>query len=103
MTGEPSLASLDKKLAVICERTDHIMKGMERSSKAMDDYITRTDTRLSKLELCETQSQTELDDIEKEVGTLRIKTDELAKRSNTWDGINTILTILAGILGLTKS
>ena len=98
----PSLASIDKKVAVLCERIEHIKATTDSTSRQLEEHVKEGNRQYQETKHCLDVLETNNTDQEEEIGILRKKMDGVEAKSNVWDGINTILTIVAGILGLRK-
>lgn len=89
----PSLISIDKKLAVLCERTANSVKLQEGYNAKLDDHITQADKRLRFLEGCQKASETKQNDNKGEI-------DRLRNKSNVIDSLLGLATIILGALGI---
>ncbi len=89
----PTLTSIDKKLAVLCERTENSIKMQEGYNNKLNDHITQADKRLRFLEGCQQSSETKHMDHAIEINRLRNK-------SNVLDFLLAAGTIIAGFLGI---
>jgi hypothetical protein len=89
----PTLTSIDKKLAVLCERTENSIKIQEGYNDKLNDHISQADKRLRFLEGCQQSSEAKYDDHKSEINMLRNK-------SNVLDILLAAGTIIAGFLGI---
>lgn len=93
LTTEPSLTSIDKKLAVLCERTENSIKLQEGYNDKLNDHILQAGKRLRFLEGCQRTFETKHKDHALEINRLRNK-------SNVIDLLLAAGTIIAGYFGI---
>jgi len=90
-----TLSTIDKKLAVLCERLSNGSKLQTSINKKLDTYVDHTNVRLRTIEnLLEITMEKQKDNKE-EIGRLR-------NRSNASDLLLAVGTIVSGFLGINK-
>lgn len=88
-----TLSTIDKKLAVLCERTASYAKTQTSINKKLDTYIDHTNIRLRTIEnLLEITMEKQKDNKE--------EIDRLRNRSNSSDLLLAIGTVVSGFLGI---
>ena len=93
MPDSISLTTIDKKLAVLCERLANSLKIQTSINQKMEKHIEQSDKRLRDIENCEKTLLTVSNDNKDEINRLRSK-------SNIIDSLLAVLTVIAGALGL---
>ena len=93
MDDSISLTTIDKKLAVLCERQANSLKIQQSINQKMEKHIEQSDKRLRDVENCEKTLLTISDDNKDEINRLRSK-------SNIIDSLLAVLTVIAGALGI---
>ena len=96
MPDTVSLISIDKKLAVLCERVTHSQRVQEEINTKMEKHIDLAEKRLRSLENCRERTAVQMLDNGDEIGRLR-------SRSNLVDAVLAAGTVIAGILGIDHS
>ena len=90
-----TLSTIDKKLAVLCERTAMDSKIQTAINKKLDTYIDHTNVRLRTIEnLLDITLEKQKDNKE--------EIDRLRNKSNGSDLLLAIGTIVSGFLGMNK-
>lgn len=96
MPDTVSLISIDKKLAVLCERMAYSQKVQEEINTKIEKHIDLTEKRLRGLENCRERTAVQMQDNRDELSRLR-------SRSNLVDAVLAVGTAIAGILGINHS
>ncbi len=90
-----TLSTIDKKLAVLCERTTNYTKTQSVINKKLDGYVDQTNVRLrtieNLLEICMEKQKDNKEEI-----------DRLRTESNSSDLLLAVGTIVAGFFGINK-
>lgn len=90
-----TLSTIDKKLAVLCERMSKDSQMQSAINKKLDTYVDHTNTRLRTIEnLLEITMERQKDNKE--------EIDRLRNRSNASDLLLAVGTIVSGFLGINK-
>ena len=93
MDDSISLTTIDKKLAVLCERLANSLKMQQSINQKMEKHIQQADKRLRDIEKCDESLTAKSNDNKDEINRLRSK-------SNIIDSLLAVLTVIAGALGL---
>jgi len=93
MPDAVSLGSIDKKLAVLCERLANSQRIQKEINSKMEKHIDQSDLRLRNLENCRESTEARQDDHKDEI-------DRLRNKSNLIDILLALGTIIAGFLGI---
>lgn len=93
MSDSISLTTIDKKLAVLCERLANSQKIQTSINQKMEKHIEQSDKRLRDIEQCDEALIAKSNDNKDEINRLRNK-------SNVIDSLLAVLTVIAGALGL---
>jgi len=90
-----TLSTIDKKLAVLCERTAKDAQTQRTINKKLDGYVDQTNVRLrtieNLLEICMEKQKDNKEEI-----------DRLRTKSNASDLLLAVGTIVAGFFGINK-
>ena len=90
-----TLSTIDKKLAVLCERMSKDSQMQSSINKKLDTYVDQTNVRLRTIEnLLEITMERQKDNKE--------EIDRLRSRSNASDLLLAVGTIVSGFLGINK-
>ena len=90
-----TLSTIDKKLAVLCERMSKDAQIQSAINKKLDNYVDQTNLRLRTIEnLLEITMERQKDNKE--------EIDRLRNRSNFSDLLLAVGTIISGFLGINK-
>ena len=93
MTDPISLTTIDKKLAVLCERMTNSQKIQTSINQKMEKHIEQADKRLRDIEKCDEALINKTNDNKEEI-------DRLRNKSNVIDSLLAVLMVIAGALGL---
>ena len=90
-----TLSTIDKKLAVLCERMSKDAQMQSAINKKLDNYVDQTNVRLRTIEnLLDITLERQKDNKE--------EIDRLRSRSNASDLLLAVGTIVSGFLGINK-
>ena len=95
MPDSISLTTIDKKLAVLCERQENSQKIQQSINQKMEKHIEQADIRTRDIEKCCESLTAKSIDNKDEINRLRNK-------SNVIDSLLAVLTIIASALGIVK-
>ena len=93
MNNDVSLVSIDKKLAVLCERMANSQKIQADINSKIEDHIAQSDKRMRNLENCKEKTETQITDNRDEI-------DRLRSKSNIIDVLLGLASLIAGYLGI---
>lgn len=107
MNGEtPTLTSIDKKLAIICERQVHMQTDLTSMGNSFRELIETNSKRVEKHIEDESKRDTEIRDLVlgnfNQVEDNKDEIDRLRGKSNLMDTILAVGTMIAAGLGITK-
>ena len=95
MPDQVSLVSIDKKLAVLCERVANSQKIQTNINSKIEKHIDQSEQRMRNLENCRERTDTQISDNNREI-------DRLRNKSNFIDVLLALASLVAGYLGIYK-